>query len=254
MVLSALGLVRRFGGMVAVDRMSLDLHAGEMLGVIGPNGAGKTTLFNLLAGSLVPHEGTVLLGGTAVEREAPEGRIARGLGRTHQIPKPFADMTVLENMMAAGQRQRGEDFLTALFRPALVRAEERALHERAAELLDFLSLAHLAHEPGRVLSGGQRKLLELGRVLMADPRVLLLDEPAAGVNPALLDFVMDRIEAINARGVAVLLIEHNMECVTRLCSRVIAMASGRLLAEGAPAAVLADAAVGEAYLGDAAAA
>ena len=248
-VLRGAGLVKRFGGMTAVDGMSLDLRAGEMLGVIGPNGAGKTTLFNLLAGTFPPDAGTITLGGAGVAREPAEQRIARGLGRTFQIPKPFARMTVLENVLAAAQHQAGENVLTSLFRPARVATQERALIGKSRDLLDFLSLTRLADEPASSLSGGQRKLLELARVLMAEPRVLLLDEPAAGVNPALMDFIMDRIEAINARGVAVLLIEHNMEVVGRLCERVIVMAEGRALAEGAPADVLRDAAVVEAYLG-----
>lgn len=249
-VLSASDLRRAFDGIVAVDGMSIALHSGEMLGLIGPNGAGKTTLFNLLSGSLKPDSGEILLAGENVEAEAPEKRIARGLARTHQIPKPFAEMTIRENVAAAGQHQSGEHFLTSLFRPGLVAAEERQLAARVDETLEFLSLSHLADQPARVLSGGQRKLLELARVLVADPRVLLLDEPAAGVNPALLDFILERIEQINGRGVSVLLIEHNMECVSRLCSRVVVMAAGGQLASGSPQSVLADPAVAEAYLGD----
>ncbi len=248
--LEARRLVKRFGGLTAVDDLSLMLPEGGRLGVIGPNGAGKTTLFNLLAGSFAPDAGSIHLGGRAVERDAAERRIARGLARTFQIPKPFPQMTVLENVMVAGQRQAGERALASLLRPGRVAVEERALTEKAHDLLDFLSLDRLADETASVLSGGQRKLLELARVLMAEPRVLLLDEPAAGVNPALMDFISGRIEAINARGVAILLIEHNMDVVSRLCDRVMVMAQGRSLAEGTPAEVLRDAAVVEAYLGE----
>ena len=245
------GVVKRFGGLAAVDGVSLDLRPGEILGVIGPNGAGKTTLFDIAAGATRPDEGEVLLGGARVEREPAQGRTGRGLGRTFQIPRPFAEMTVLENALVAGRAQAGERFWTSLLAPAHVARQEAELRERAREALDFLSLGALADEPARVLSGGQRKLLELARVLVAEPRVLLLDEPAAGVNPALMAFVMERIERINAGGVSVLLIEHDMGVVSRLCSRAVVMAQGRAIAEGTAAEVLSDAGVVEAYLGGA---
>jgi branched-chain amino acid transport system ATP-binding protein len=161
-------------------------------------------------------------------------------------------MTVLENVLTGAQNQAGERAALNFLRPGRVAAEERAAVERARELLDFMTLGRLEGEPARVLSGGQRKLLELARVLMADPRAILLDEPAAGVNPSLLELVIDRVGALNARGKAVLLIEHNMDVVARLCGRVVVMAAGRLLAEGTPAEVARDPAVVRAYLGDAA--
>ncbi|WP_345781451.1 ABC transporter ATP-binding protein [uncultured Hoeflea sp.] len=228
--------------------MSLELAEGEILGVIGPNGAGKSTLFNLLAGALSLDGGTIRLNGSDVSNAPPETRIAAGLGRTFQIPRPFSRMTVLENVMTAAQRQSGERMLSALLAPRLVRREEELNVARARELLDFVSLAHLEDQPASVLSGGQRKLLELARVLMAEPQVILLDEPAAGVNPALLDLIIDRIAAINAQGIAVLLIEHNMEMIARLCPRVIVMAAGAILAEGTPAEVAARADVIDVYL------
>ncbi|MEM7568135.1 MAG: ATP-binding cassette domain-containing protein, partial [Pseudomonadota bacterium] len=160
-------LVKRFGGLTAVSDVSFALAPAGRLGVIGPNGAGKTTLFNLLAGSFAPDAGSITLEGAAITNEPPERRIARGLARTFQIPKPFAAMTVLENVLVAGQRQSGERVLASLLRPRLIASEERALSEKAHDLLDFLSLDHLADEPASVLSGGQRKLLELARVLMA---------------------------------------------------------------------------------------
>jgi branched-chain amino acid transport system ATP-binding protein len=248
----ARNLVKRFGGMVAVDGMSIALAGGEMVGLIGPNGAGKTTLFNLLAGSVAPTSGEIRIGSADVSGEGPEGRIARGIGRTFQIPRPFAEMTVLENVLTGAQGQAGERAWLNFLRPGRVAAEERVAVERARGLLAFVMLSHLEHEPARVLSGGQRKLLELARVLMADPQAILLDEPAAGVNPSLLELIIDRIVELNRQGRTILLIEHNMDMVTRLCGRVVVMASGRRLAEGRPDEVSRDPAVVNAYLGDAA--
>jgi branched-chain amino acid transport system ATP-binding protein len=246
--LEARGLTKAFGGLTVVDAMSLMLPAGGILGVIGPNGAGKTTLFNLLAGTIRADSGTITLGGRNLTREPPEARIGAGLGRSFQIPRPFPRMTVLENVMTAAQDQSGERIWANLLAPGRVAAEERAHVARARELLDFVSLSHLADQTAGVLSGGQRKLLELARVLMAGPKVILLDEPAAGVNPALLDLIIDRIAAINARGIGVLLIEHNMEMIARLCPRVIVMAAGRALAEGTPAEIARRPEVFEVYL------
>jgi branched-chain amino acid transport system ATP-binding protein len=249
-LLEARGLSRSFSGLRAVDGMSITLRSNEILGLIGPNGAGKTTLFNLLAGALKPDSGSIRLGDADVTAAGPERRLRAGLGRTFQIPRPFAEMTVLENALTAVQNQTGERMLANLFAFRRIAAEERAGVEKARAILDFLSLSRLEDEPARVLSGGQRKLLELARVMMTDPKVILLDEPAAGVNPALLDLIIDRIGEINAGGVAILLIEHNMEMVRRLCGRVVVMAQGRLLAEGTPDAIARDEEVVGAYLGD----
>lgn len=233
-MLSARGLCKSFGGMHVVKGMSIELMQGDMLGLIGPNGAGKTTLFNLLAGTLAIDDGSIHLDNRDVTRTSQQGRCQLGLSRSFQIPKPFARMTVLENVMTAAQAQAGESVLQALLRPRAVAAQERANAARARDLLDFVNLSHLEDQPAAVLSGGQRKLLELARVLMTEPKAILLDEPAAGVNPALLDLIIDRIAQIHAQGISVLLIEHNMEMITRLCPRVIVMAAGRLLAEGTP--------------------
>jgi branched-chain amino acid transport system ATP-binding protein len=245
-------LVRHFGGLRAIDGMSISLYRGEMVGLIGPNGAGKTTLFNLIAGSLKPASGEIRIAGVDVSSEGPDKRITRGVGRTFQIPRPFAEMTVLENVLTGGQRQAGESIVMNFLNPGRVAAEERAAVEKAHVLLDFVTLSQLADQPARVLSGGQRKLLELARILMADPDAILLDEPAAGVNPALLELIIDRVRELNARGKTILLIEHNMEMVARLCGRAVVMASGRQLAEGVPADIVRDPAVIRAYLGDAA--
>ena len=251
-VLIAKNVVRRFGGLHAVDDVSFDVRRGQILGLIGPNGAGKTTMFDLLAGNVLPSSGDIVLNGVTVSGEAAHRRIGRGLGRTFQIPRPLANLSLVENVMLAAQGQTGESLLANFLRPFRVAAEERAAEEKAMELLDLVSLSRLAHEPARVLSGGQRKLLELARVMMADPAIVLLDEPAAGVNATLLEVIIDRIREINSRGVTFLLIEHNIDMVTRLCHRVLVMAGGQLICEGAAADVARDPRVIEAYLGGAA--
>lgn len=251
-VLTARNVLRRFGGLVAVNNVSFEVRPGEILGLIGPNGAGKTTMFDLLAGSILPTSGEILLNGVSVSGEAAHRRIRRGLGRTFQIPRPLPNLTLIENVMLAAQGQAGEKLLANFLTPRRVAAEERAAEIRAVELLELVTIAHLAHEPARVLSGGQRKLLELARVMMADPAIILLDEPAAGVNATLLEIIIDRIRDINARGITFLLIEHNIDMVTRLCHRVLVMASGQLLCEGTPDEVARDPRVIEAYLGGAA--
>ncbi|MBC7738343.1 MAG: ABC transporter ATP-binding protein, partial [Candidatus Saccharibacteria bacterium] len=228
-VLEAQNLAKHFGGVMAGQDMSLQVSEGEILGLIGPNGAGKTTMFDLLAGSVKPTSGTIRLRGRDVAGQPAHLRLAQGMGRTFQIPRPFAELTLMENLLLARQGQTGERLWANFTTPGLVRAEERAARDKARGVLDLLLLGRLADDPARILSGGQRKLLELARVLMADPSVILLDEPAAGVNASLLETIIDRIREINARGVTFVLIEHNIDMVSRPCHRVIVMASGRLL-------------------------
>ncbi len=252
-ILAAIAVTKRFGGVVAVDGVSLSIKRGEIAGLIGPNGAGKTTLFDVLAGDQRASSGRILLGGRAVERASAHARITCGMGRTFQIPRPFAEMSLVENVMTGAQRQSGERIWANWLTPGIVARQERAAFGKAMDLLEFVTLAHLAREPARKLSGGQRKLLELARVLMADPAVILLDEPAAGVNPSLLEVIIARIVDINRRGTTFLVIEHNMDMVARLCSRVFVMATGSLLCEGAPDTVARDPRVIAAYLGGAAA-
>jgi branched-chain amino acid transport system ATP-binding protein len=246
-------VTRRFGGVAAVDGVSLSVAAGDIVGLIGPNGAGKTTLFNCIAGTVRPTSGRILLDGQRIENEPAHRRLSRGLCRTFQIPRPFPEMTLIENLLVAARGQSGERILPNWLMPSTIAREERANAAKAMALLEFVTLARVAHEPARILSGGQRKLLELARAMMAEPTLILLDEPAAGVNPSLAETIMSRIVELNRRGIAFLIIEHNMDLIARLCRHVFVMAGGRLLTEGDPASVVRDRRVVEAYLGGAAA-
>ncbi len=232
-----------------MNGVSLRVAGGRITGLIGPNGAGKTTLFNLIAGSLPPSSGRIVLEGREIGGAAAHTRLAAGLARTFQIPRPFGAMTVLENVLLAAKGQHGESPFANWFFPGAVMAQERRHAEQAREILSFLALERLASAPASTLSGGQRKLLELARVLMAEPRIVLLDEPAAGVNPTLLETIIDRIATLNARGLTFLIVEHNLDLIARLCTEVHVMAGGKLLVSGAPDAVTQDARVVEAYLG-----
>ncbi|MDP9138426.1 MAG: ABC transporter ATP-binding protein [Pseudomonadota bacterium] len=235
--------------MKAVDEVSLRVERGGIAGLMGPNGAGKTTLFNLVAGTLEPTSGQILLDGASIGPEPHHARLHRGLGRTFQIPRPFPAMTVLENLLLAPKRQQGERILPNLFAAGAVAKEEQRNVDKAMALLRFVTLDGLARDPARVLSGGQRKLLELARVMMAEPRLILLDEPAAGVNPSLIETIIAKISEINAQGVTLLIIEHNMSLLARLCREVFVMAEGRLVCHGPPAEVVRDRRVIDAYLG-----
>lgn len=242
-------LVKEFGGLRAVDDVSFTLRANTITGLIGPNGAGKTTLFNTIAGLHRPTSGDISFLDQRIGGLPPHRIFRAGLVRTFQIPRPFAAMTVLENTMLVPTRQSGERFWNNWFSRATVRAEERACRERAQEILNFVGLERLTGEYARNLSGGQQKLLELARVLMAEPKLILLDEPGAGVNPTLLVTIMDKLQELNARGITFLIIEHNMDLIMTLCDPVLVMAQGKLILEGPPTAVRSDPRVLEAYLG-----
>ncbi|KAA0219052.1 MAG: ABC transporter ATP-binding protein [Lautropia sp.] len=248
-MLEVRALVKEFGGLRAVDDVSFTLRANTITGLIGPNGAGKTTLFNMIAGVHRPDSGTIAFLGRSIGGLAPHRIFDEGLVRTFQIPRPFAAMTVLENCMLVPQRQAGEKFWNNWVARRRVREQERAVRERAREVLDFLGLGRLSGEFARNLSGGQQKLLELARVLMSEPRLILLDEPGAGVNPALLETIVDRLRELHERGIDFLVIEHNMDLIMSLCDPILVMANGRLLLEGSPEQVRNDPRVLEAYLG-----
>ena len=244
------GVSKRFGGVAAVDGASLEIAEGSITGLIGPNGAGKTTLFNLIAGVLVPDAGRIFLGGEEVTGLPPHELFHRGLLRTFQIAHEFSTLTLRENLLTVPAHQTGESLLGAWLKPAKVREEERANREKADEVIDFLGLSPVADERAGNLSGGQKKLLELGRTMMVDARIVLLDEVGAGVNRTLLRRIAESILRLNLeRGYTFCMIEHDMEFISRLCDPVIVMAEGRVLIEGPADRVMADEAVIEAYLG-----
>ncbi|MFN3253222.1 ABC transporter ATP-binding protein [Roseibium album] len=248
-ILSLNGVSRSFGDFKAVDNVSLKIREGSITGLIGPNGAGKSTLFNVIAGELSPTGGSVDFLGTNVSRLAPDERFALGLGRTFQIPRPFGRMSVLENVMLAPMDQTGETLLGAVLGKSRIRDQEEAIRKKAFEVLDFLTLRHVADQPAAKISGGQMKLLELARVLMGDPRLILLDEPAAGVNPALTEILIEKIEELNRNGKTFLIIEHDMDFVMRHCDPIIAMAEGRVVFEGTSVEAQSNPILLDAYLG-----
>ena len=243
-------LHKHFGGFHAVDGSSLEIKQGSITGLIGPNGAGKTTLFNVIAGNLKPTSGRVLMAGEDITGLPPHALFHKGLLRTFQIAHEFSSMTVRENLMMVPGHQAGESLLNAWFRRGEIARQERALAEKADEVLDFLTISHLTHEKAGNLSGGQKKLLELGRTMMVDAKIVFLDEVGAGVNRTLLNTIADAILRLNKeRGYTFCVIEHDMDFIGRLCNPVICMAEGRVLAEGTLDQIKANEAVIEAYLG-----
>jgi len=235
------GLSKRFGGVVAVDDCSLSVEKGSITGLIGPNGSGKTTVFNLVTGFIPKDRGSVMFKAKPIDNLGPDRIYELGIGRTFQLARIFPRLTALENMLVPVRRKG--------LRALLSRASWGHERTRAMEMLEFLEIAHVAHKLGGVLSYGQRKLLELGAVMMAEPELVLLDEPAGGVNPALLERIGDRIRRLNAGGITFLLVEHNMSFVMNLCSEVVVLHRGRPIASGKPDVVRNDAAVLDAYLG-----
>lgn len=248
-VLELKGIAKSFGELRAVDDVTLRIDCTAITGLIGPNGAGKTTLFNIIAGAIRADRGVVLFNGRETQHLRADQIYGRGVGRTFQIPRVFPSMSVLENVMTAPLNQKGERFWSNWFIRREVESEERLLQAKAQEILAFTQLDSLSSEPASSLSGGQMKLLELARVLMGDPKLILLDEPGAGVNPSLLQVLMAKIEEINARGIGFLIIEHNMELIGKLCKPVVAMAQGQVIFEGSAAEAQNDPNLLEIYLG-----
>lgn len=248
-LLVAEGLRRSFYGVTALNGARLEVQPGTITGLIGPNGAGKTTVFNCLSGVIPAEAGQIRFDGTDVTHMRPEEISQRGMVRTFQIARGFPTLTVLESLLLHGDDQPGEDVLAALFSPARWQSRERALIERAEDVAERLKLSAVLGNMASDLSGGQKKLLEIGRALMGRPKLILLDEPVAGVNPALGLEIAERIMELRGRGLTFLIIEHDMDIVRRLCDPVIVMAAGSHLMEGSFDDVVADPKVQDAYLG-----
>ena len=249
-ILEATEVVKHFGGIFAVDGASLTVREGSITALIGPNGAGKTTFFNVITGFYRPDGGAATFQGSPILGRAPYAIARLGMVRTFQITKALARMPVIDNMMLAAPDQPGEHLLGLLTRPAAARRREREVRSDAMELLEVFNLQGLADDYAGTLSGGQRKLLELARALMTRPRMLLLDEPMAGINPTLGRRLLDHMQRLRAEeSVTFLFIEHDMEVVMNHSDRVIVMAEGRVIADGTPQEVRADQRVIDAYLG-----
>ena len=243
-------LHKHFGGFHAVDGASLTIATGSITGLIGPNGAGKTTLFNVIAGRLPPTSGRVIMDGEDITGLPPHELFQKGLLRTFQIAHEFSSMTVRENLMMVPARQKGENLFNALFNRGAIADEEERIRAKADEVLEFLTISHIADEKAGNISGGQKKLVELGRTMMVDAKIVFLDEVGAGVNRTLLNTIGDAIVRLNKeRGYTFCVIEHDMDFIARLCDPVICMAEGRVLAQGTVEEVKNDERVIEAYLG-----
>jgi len=257
MLLSAKGLSKSFGGIRAVNNAYLDVPQGSITGLIGPNGAGKTTLFNLLSNFIRPDKGEVFLDGQPIHQLPPYQIALKGCVRTFQVARVLSRLTVLENMLLASPGQTGENFLKVWFQGAKIRQQEQENRAKALDILDSIGLGEKAQDYAGALSGGQRKLLEIGRALMTEPKLILLDEPAAGVNPTLIAQISDHIiewnrQGIpwNRQGITFLIIEHNMDVIMSLCHHVWVLAEGTNLADGSPSEIQKNERVLKAYLGD----
>jgi ABC-type branched-subunit amino acid transport system ATPase component len=241
-ILETNGVSKAFGGIQALSTCSINVEQGEIMGLIGPNGSGKTTLFNVITGYVPPDQGEVLFSGTSITNAKPDKVFGLGIGRTFQLTRIFSRLTVLENMHVAAQRTGSKELLS--------RWSSSHEQRQAVELLDFVGITRLKDALAGSLSYGQKKLLEFAFILIAEPKVILLDEPAGGINPTLLNHLSDRIRDLNKRGVTFLLVEHNMEFVMGLCDRITVLHRGTKIAEGKPEEVRKNPAVLEAYLGD----
>lgn len=249
-VIDVQNVSKRFGGLRAVNNCSLRVERGSITGLIGPNGAGKSTLFNLVAGNIVPDSGRVIFDGHDVTGLKPHQLFHRGMLRTFQIAHEFSNMTALENLMMVPPGQAGESLVATWLVPGSVKEGERHVRQKALDVIDFLKLGHVKYELAGNLSGGQKKLLELGRTMMVDAKVVLLDEVAAGVNRTLLQDLAANIERMNQElGYTFFVIEHDMDLIGRLCDPVIVMAQGEKIAEGPMSEIRANPEIIEAYFG-----
>lgn len=234
-------LCKHYGGIKAVDGASFTVEKGSITALIGPNGAGKTTAFNCISRTVTPTSGEIRLNGQRIDTLRPHKITARGLSRTFQISRNLADMTVIENVIVQSRVQGWRD----LMRPAMSPEEK----DKAMDILDFLGITRIAYEDGHNLSYGQKKLMDLAALLMSDPEIILLDEPAGGVNPSLMEEIVGHIRALNDKGLTVLIVEHNMDLIMRLSHKVVVMAQGRVICSGTPDVVRRDPQVLDAYLG-----
>ncbi|AFZ54553.1 ABC transporter ATP-binding protein [Cyanobacterium aponinum UTEX 3222] len=249
-ILQAINLSKSFGGLKAVHQASIDVKNHSITGLIGPNGAGKSTLFNLLSNFLTADEGQVLFEGNPVQNLPPHQIARLGFLRTFQVARVLSRLTVLENMLLGTQNQIGEHLFSVLLQPKKIRKQERESKEKAMNILESVGLAEKAYDYAGALSGGQRKLLEMARTLMTNPKLILLDEPAAGVNPTLINQICEHILSWNQQGISFLIIEHNMDVIMSLCSHVWVLAEGTNLADGTPEEIQNNEQVLSAYLGE----
>jgi ABC-type branched-subunit amino acid transport system ATPase component len=240
---------RSFYGAKVLRGVDFDIPTGEITGLIGPNGAGKSTLFNVVSGLYPPDGGSIVFDGAECAGARPDSLVRRGLVRTFQLARGFPKLSVFQHLMLYGPRQPGESLIDALFGSRRSRQRETELAKRAFSIARRLKLDHVIDNPVTALSGGQKKLVEIGRALMAEPRIMLLDEPMAGVNPSLADEIAGHLTALNAEGITICLVEHDMALIRRLCRNVIVMAEGRTLTSGSFDEVASDTRVQEAYLG-----
>ncbi|MBB3319490.1 MULTISPECIES: ABC transporter ATP-binding protein [unclassified Rhizobium] len=240
-MLEVRNLCKYYGGLRAVDGASFTVEKGSITALIGPNGAGKTTAFNCISRTVTPTSGEIWLDGERIEQLRPHKITAKGLSRTFQISRNLSDMTVIENVIV----QSKVNGISGLFRPAISREEK----DKAMSILEFLGITRIAYEDGHNLSYGQKKLMDLAALLMSEPKIILLDEPAGGVNPTLMEEIVDRIRALNEMGLTVLIVEHNMDLIMRLSHKVVVMAQGKVICSGTPDIVRKDAQVLDAYLG-----
>ena len=247
--LKVTNLKKSFGGLKAVDVQSLNLNTNELTSIIGPNGAGKTTFFDLISGFQDSDEGKVYLNDKNITRSQPYSIARLGMIRTFQLTKVFDRMTVLENMMFSASTVNNDSFIKSLIRLPSQKTTEKNIKEKSFEIMKDLNIDHMANSYARELSGGQKKLLELGRSIINDPNILLLDEPLAGVNPKLAEEILQIILNLSEKGISILMVEHNIEAVMKISQRVIVLAEGLVIADDTPENVRTDEKVIEAYLG-----